>query len=30
LLKTEDYVHSVGYSQRSNVPVEPYLSEQWF
>ena len=30
LLKTEDYVHNVGYSQRSNVPVEPYLSEQWF
>src|SRR6185369_4352330 len=30
LLKTEDYVHSVGYSQRSQVPVEPYLSEQWF
>lgn len=30
LLKTEDYVHNVGYSQRSNVPIEPYLSEQWF
>ena len=30
LLKTEDYVHNVGYSQRSHVPVEPYLSEQWF
>ena len=30
LLKTEDYVHSVGYSQRSHVPIEPYLSEQWF
>src|SRR5207249_3434962 len=30
VLKTEDYVHSVGYSQRSNVPIEPYLSEQWF
>src|SRR5438093_1603526 len=30
LLKVEDYVHSVGYSQRSHVPVEPYLSEQWF
>jgi valyl-tRNA synthetase len=30
LLKTEDYAHSVGYSQRSNVPIEPYLSEQWF
>ena len=30
LLKTEEYVHSVGYSQRSHVPIEPYLSEQWF
>jgi len=30
LLKTEEYVHKVGYSQRSHVPVEPYLSEQWF
>jgi valyl-tRNA synthetase len=23
-------VHNVGYSQRSHVPIEPYLSEQWF
>ena len=30
LLKTEDYVHTVGYSERSHVPIEPYLSEQWF
>jgi len=30
LLKTEDYSHKVGYSERSNVPIEPYLSEQWF
>jgi valyl-tRNA synthetase len=30
LLKTEDYTNSVGYSQRSHVPIEPYLSEQWF
>ena len=30
LFKTEDYVHNVGYSQRSHVPIEPYLSEQWF
>src|ERR1051326_7068856 len=30
LIKTEDYVHSVGFSQRSQVPIEPYLSEQWF
>lgn len=30
LLKTEDYLHNVGYSERSHVPIEPYLSEQWF
>jgi valyl-tRNA synthetase len=30
LVKIEDYVHSVGYSERSHVPIEPYLSEQWF
>ncbi len=30
LLKVEDYLHNVGYSQRSHVPIEPYLSEQWF
>jgi valyl-tRNA synthetase len=30
LVKTEDYTHNVGYSERSNVPIEPYLSEQWF
>ena len=30
LLKVEDYTHNVGYSERSHVPVEPYLSEQWF
>ncbi|HZM06097.1 MAG TPA: class I tRNA ligase family protein, partial [Candidatus Saccharimonadales bacterium] len=30
MVKIEDYVHRVGYSQRSNVPIEPYLSEQWF
>ncbi len=24
------YDHNVGYSQRSHVPIEPYLSEQWF
>ncbi len=28
--KIEDYTHNVGYSQRSHVPIEPYLSEQWF
>jgi valyl-tRNA synthetase len=30
LLKTEPYTHNVGYSERSHVPIEPYLSEQWF
>jgi len=28
--KIEDYTNKVGYSQRGNVPIEPYLSEQWF
>lgn len=30
LAKIEDYTHRVGYSQRSHVPIEPRLSEQWF
>ncbi len=30
LIKKEDIVHSVGYSERTDVMVEPYLSEQWF
>jgi valyl-tRNA synthetase len=30
VLKVEKYVHRVGYGQRSHVPIEPYLSEQWF
>ena len=30
LEKTEDYTTSLGYSERGDVPVEPYLSEQWF
>ncbi|MDF1613187.1 valine--tRNA ligase [Stygiobacter electus] len=30
LHKIEDYANKVGYSQRGNVPIEPYLSEQWF
>ncbi|MEA3286820.1 MAG: valine--tRNA ligase, partial [Candidatus Marinimicrobia bacterium] len=28
--KIEEYVHKVGYSERGNVPIEPYASEQWF
>jgi len=30
LLKTEDYQNKVGFSERGGVPIEPYLSEQWF
>ncbi len=30
LLKVEPYTHNVGYSERSQVPIEPYLSDQWF
>ena len=30
LLKEEDYVHKVGYSERGDVPIEYYLSNQWF
>lgn len=30
LIEIEDIVHSVGYSERTDVMVEPYLSEQWF
>jgi len=30
LLKVEPYRHNVGYSERADVPIEPYLSEQWF
>ena len=30
LLKTELYEHNVGHSERTDVPIEPYLSEQWF
>ena len=30
LEKVENHLHAVGHSYRSKVPVEPYLSEQWF
>jgi valyl-tRNA synthetase len=30
LEKTEDYQNKVGYSERGGVPIEPYLSVQWF
>jgi valyl-tRNA synthetase len=25
-----EYVHQVGHSYRSHVPIEPYLSDQWY
>ncbi len=28
--KIQDYVTNIGYSERGGVPIEPYLSEQWF
>ncbi len=30
LNKIEDYVHNIGYSERTNAIVEPFLSNQWF
>ncbi len=30
LEKIDDYENKVGYSERGGVPIEPYLSEQWF
>ena len=30
LINIEEITHSVGYSERTDVMVEPYLSEQWF
>jgi valyl-tRNA synthetase len=30
LLKTEDYVNKVGYSERTDAVIEPKLSLQWF
>src|SRR5437588_2118020 len=30
LSKTEPYANNVGFSDRSDVPIEPRLSEQWF
>ena len=28
--RVEDYVNKVGFSERTNVPIEPKLSMQWF
>ena len=30
LEKQRDYRHSVGHSYRSHVPIEPWLSDQWY
>ncbi len=30
LVKIEDIIHNVGFSERTDVMVEPYLSKQWF
>ena len=30
LADTKPYRHSVGHSYRSHVPIEPYLSDQWY
>ncbi|MFZ2657462.1 MAG: valine--tRNA ligase [Victivallales bacterium] len=30
VVKIEDHMHSVGYSERGDVPIEPRVSEQWF
>ena len=30
LEKSEDYTNKVGYSERGHVPIEFYMSEQWF
>lgn len=30
LLKAEDYIHSVGFSERTGEVIEPKLSMQWF
>ncbi len=30
LTKTESYENNIGFSDRSDVPIEPRISEQWF
>src|SRR5260221_734866 len=30
LVREDPYQHNVGYSERTGVPIEPRLSEQWF
>ena len=28
--KKEDYINNIGFSERGNVPIEFYMSEQWY
>jgi len=30
LVKTEDYINKVGFSERTDIAIEPKLSKQWF
>ena len=30
LEKVEDYTNKIGYSERGHVPIESYMSKQWF
>ena len=30
LEKTEEHIHKVGFSERGNIPIEYYMSSQWF
>ena len=30
LEKTEDHINNIGFSERGNVPIEFYMSEQWY
>ena len=30
LVEIREYTHEVGHSYRSHVPIEPYLSDQWY
>ena len=30
LEKTEEHIHKVGFSERGNIPIEYYMSNQWF
>ncbi len=30
LVEDKTYIHNIGFSERGNVPIEYYLSEQWY